>query len=931
MRPKSQPRDRPERAWVPYLVLGAALLLTASATYSSSVLFRTRDQLQFQNAIEHTKESVQRRIAIYIDMLVLGSALFAAEDEIARRDFRNYVERLRINQRYPGIQGVGFTLRVPPAERERLAIRMREDGFPEFAIWPEYEREEYHAIVFLEPLDRRNLRAIGYDMFEEDVRRAAMERARDSGQPAASGKVTLVQEIDKQHIQPGFLIYVPVYRGGVTPATVEQRRRDLVGFVYSPFRTTDLLQGIFSPAGKPTVDFAVFDGSDPDPGHLLYLWRSSGTNTPFQHQATIDVAGRPWTLTFAPGASLAATSGGIIVPFLAGGGLLISLVLFWLTSAQARAQSAAEKHAADLRQSQSELKASEKQARALADLAQASEELHRMITQTAADAILTVDDDGTICAVNPATETIFGYSSPELAGQPLPFLMSDRRPAQRATLEAFLASTPAKPSRTGIELLARHKSGREFPVEISFGRSIRKDQRFSTAIIRDISSRKQAEEAALFLADAGRVLSQSLDYEETLAGLVRLAVPRIADWCALDMASSNGRIERMEVAHPDPLKLDLARQFRNRYPLDPNSSHPVAEALRTGRSAIFPEISDALLGKLTNDPEHLAMLRSLGMKSAMIVPIKARHRILGALSFGFAESGRSYSESELALAENLAVRAGLAVDNALLYRAAQQEIAERKQAEQEVQKLNLELEERVERRTAALQESNEQLQAFSYTVAHDLRAPLRAMQGFSQALLEDYSPAIDTLGQDYLRRVVEASQRMDSLIQDLLAYSRLSQVELAVEPVRLETAIELTLLIFAAEIRQKRATISVESAFPSVLAHPITIEQILANLLSNALKFTAPDVDPRIRIWAEQRGSAVRLWIQDNGIGIAPEHQDRIFGVFERLHGADTFPGTGIGLAIVRKGVERMGGCAGLDSQPGKGSRFWIELPISRA
>jgi PAS domain S-box-containing protein len=908
---------------VPYLVLGAALLLTASATYSSSVLFRTRDQLQFENAVQQTQEAIQRRLEIYVDILVLGSSLFAADNETTREEFRNYVTRLQVHERYPGIQGIGFTVRCSPSQRESLVGQMRQDGFPEFRIWPEHEREEYHSIIYLEPLDRRNLRAIGYDMFTEPSRRLAMERARDTGKPAASGRVKLVQEKIDEEIQPGFLIYVPVYRGGTTPATIDERRRELIGYVYSPFRTIDLLRGIFSTTGDPPVDFAAFDGPTSEPGSLLYHWHSSTNGAAFNRLTAIDVAGRPWTLAFAPGALMAATSGRIIVPFLASGGLLVSLILFWLTSAQARSQAAAEKHAADLRQSQAELKKSEQQALTLADLARASEELHRMITETAADAILTVDQKGVIRAINPATETIFGYSPAELTGQPLSLLMS--RTEQRGSLDLFL-STPAGQSRPGVELWALHKSQREFPVEISFGSSLRKDQRFFTAIIRDVTSRKRAEEAALFLADAGRVLSQSLQYEETLASLVRLAVPRISDWCCLDMASPDGQVERLAIAHFDPHKLHKAEELRSRYPVDPNSDNITAKVLRTGEALILSEVPDEVLVKQSQTHEHLLLLRKLGMSSAIVVPIKARNRVLGALTFVFSESGRKYSDNDLALAESLAVRAGLAVDNALLYRAAQQEITERKQAEKEVQKLNLELEARVQSRTADLQESNEQLQAFTYTVAHDLRAPLRAMQGFSQALLEDYHPLLDSVGQDFLRRVMEASQRMDSLIQDLLSYSRLSQVQLAVEPVRLDTAIELTLLTFAAEIRQSQATVHVEGPLPSVLAHPVTIEQVLANLLSNSLKFVAPDTEPCIRIRAEERPPFVRLCIDDNGIGISPEHQERIFGVFERLHASDTFPGTGIGLAIVRKGVERMGGRAGVFSKPGTGSTFWIDL-----
>jgi signal transduction histidine kinase len=219
------------------------------------------------------------------------------------------------------------------------------------------------------------------------------------------------------------------------------------------------------------------------------------------------------------------------------------------------------------------------------------------------------------------------------------------------------------------------------------------------------------------------------------------------------------------------------------------------------------------------------------------------------------------------------------------------------------------------------------LEAFTYTVAHDLRAPLRAMQGFSQALLEDFGPQLTSDGRDYAHRIIAAAQRMDLLIQDLLSYSRLSRSQLTPETVDLDTVLGKVILTFAADIENCNAEIRVERPLPLVRAHAGTLEHVFINLISNAFKFVAPGTKPRVRLWSELRQGFARIWIQDNGIGISPEYHDRIFRVFERLHGGETFPGTGIGLAIVRKGVERMGGSVGLDSEAGQGSRFWIELP----
>lgn len=254
------------------------------------------------------------------------------------------------------------------------------------------------------------------------------------------------------------------------------------------------------------------------------------------------------------------------------------------------------------------------------------------------------------------------------------------------------------------------------------------------------------------------------------------------------------------------------------------------------------------------------------------------------------------------------------------------DVTELREAREELARYTSNLEQRVNERTASLQEALKQMEEFGYTISHDLRSPVRVMQGYAAAALEDYGNSLDARGRDYLERIIRGGERLDRLIHDVLTYSRVGRYEIQLQPVGLGKLVAEVILQYP-EMRPPHAEIKVRGSLHTVLAHEPALNQAISNLLSNSVKFIAHGSTAVVNVWSELRESTVRLWIEDNGIGIKPEHQSRLFGVFERLHLDKRYEGTGIGLAIVRKAIDRMGGKVGVVSDGFTGSSFWIELP----
>jgi PAS domain S-box-containing protein len=415
----------------------------------------------------------------------------------------------------------------------------------------------------------------------------------------------------------------------------------------------------------------------------------------------------------------------------------------------------------------------------------------------------------------------------------------------------------------------------------------------------DIDDRKRAEDSQKFLAEASEVLVSSLDYEETLKRIADLLVPRLADWCAVDMMTEERVLRRLAVAHQDPVKIEFAHELERRYPQDMNERQGVPNVIRTGEPELYPNIPDEMLTLVARDAEQLRIMRELGLRSAMIVPLNVQGRTLGAITFVSAESGRHYTETDLAFAEDLAHRAALAIENARLYREAQ-----------EVNRLKDE---------------------FLATLSHELRTPLTAVLGWTRLLgtgqLDEATRA------RALETIERNAQAQVQLIDDILDVSRIirGKLRLDVRPVELAPVIESAVdsVRPAAEAKGIRLQVVLDPRTGPVSGDPDRLQQVVWNLLSNAIKFTPRG--GRVQVILARVDSHLEIDISDTGQGIARDFLPYVFDRFRqadptttRVHG-----GLGLGLAIVRHLIELHGGTVNAESEgAGTGATFRIMLPL---
>lgn len=472
----------------------------------------------------------------------------------------------------------------------------------------------------------------------------------------------------------------------------------------------------------------------------------------------------------------------------------------------------------------------------------------------------------------------------------------------------------------------------------------------------DIDNQRHDSERQTFLADISKDLA-SLDSDKLLKRITKLSVPTISDWCTVDMYSEERGFEQVSVAHVDPKKIRLAKEYRERNPLRIDDDTAIPRMLKTGTPEFYPLITNEMLESYIEDTDTLTFMKSLELSSIMIVPLKIEKKTIGAISFVSAGSDRHFTDEDFQMANELASRVSLSLTNADLYDRSVSELKRRKELEKQLRLEKQKLESRVKERTMQLQltnhglideiskrqsaekemnaysseltRSNKELEDFAYVASHDLQEPLRKIQAFGNLLLGEYGDSLGPEGADYLQRMHSAANRMSTLIADLLAFSRVTRTVQRKQHVDLSKTLQDITSDLETRINDTSATLSV-GQMPTVFADPTHMRQLFQNLVGNAIKFHQPGVAPIVSVQSKAKEGGYEITVTDNGIGFDEKYLDRIFAVFQRLHERSSYEGTGIGLAVCRKIVERYDGTITARSTKNKGSSFILWLPAKK-
>lgn len=537
-------------------------------------------------------------------------------------------------------------------------------------------------------------------------------------------------------------------------------------------------------------------------------------------------------------------------------------------------------------------------ARLQADSVEEKLQYHASLLQSIFDAVISTDMKYNIRSWNEGAEQLYGWKAEEVIGKPATKIIpTDYAKNNREDFRKTLMNKGFW--RGEVIQKRRDKTAVNIFASISLIKNAKGKPIGTVSVNRDITDRVRLQENLAYLAEASKILSSSLDFKTTLSNIAKLAVPKIADWCAIDILDRNGNLEQVTVAHKDPKKVKWAKELRKADPPKLDSPTGVPKVIRTGKSEFYPSIPDELLVKIAKDKKHLKLLRDLGFTSAMITPINQNDKCIGGITFVTTETKRQYTTSDLAMAEELAARASTALENAGLYKASQE---------------------------AVMLRDN-----FISVASHELKTPVTSVKIFTQVLQKHSEQIGDEKAISHLSKMDKQLNKLVELIYDLLNVSKIQagRMEFSQKLYDFDSSVaEIVDVLQQGSVKHKLLIKGKTNR--KVFADEERIGQVISNLISNAIKYS-PQAD-KVLVHLSADNENVVVCVEDFGIGLAKEHAKKIFERFYRVFDTTdkTFPGLGIGLYISSEIIKRHHGKLWTESDTGKGSKFYFSLPINK-
>ncbi len=931
-------RDPGVLAW-PALVFG--LLLTLVVTFLLWERLSTSTQQRFDSEVEKVVTQLSRRMVAHEAILRAAAGLMQASDRVARSDWRAYVSELDLEHKYPGILGVGLTVRIPAARRAAHEAEIQRNDLPGYTIRPSGVRDEYHSILYLEPLNDRNSKAIGYDMNSEPTRSAAMTRARDTGEPALTGRVTLVQE-GKEAVQPGFLLYYPLYARNKPHGTPEERRRALYGYTYSPYRAHDLF-GSALRGFTDNVLVDIHDGTTASPETLLFSNAGGRSAASLGDVRQLTVAGHAWTIRLRAAESFGADHFVLwLVPFMGSGLSALLFHVLRLLGATARANRTAHGVTRALSMSESRLST---------------------LLDTAADGIVTTDDSGMVLTANRAAAEIFHLRPEQMIGQSLTRLLPFFEPGWFSRQVGFVQPMERWRFRQDMQGV---RGSRRFPVTVSASRFTLHGRPVFSLFMRDITEQVEAQTRMRLHDRALEASSEAIIIRDIQrvghpVVYVNSAFERLTGRSASDVMNRpfslmSGDLNpdtvleemRWALAHEKPFSTTVhVRRADGRSVWIALSSSPVRDNAgsvthyvdvfgdvterieferklirRTNRlHTVFALSPDGFVtfdenGAVTNVNPAFSNMTHLSQGELLGLGAEAFDRRIAAL----ADPAKPWPELVLDRSTDEPQRLWLQhPEPRVIERSAR--VAPEGKSETVLYFRDITQQFEVDRMKGE----------FLSTAAHELRTPLASIFGFAELLINrDY----DESARRRMHGVIHRQSRvLVNLINDLLDLSRIEAragQDFNLEDESVKSIINATVEGLAMPEGLQRLRLDVPRATPRIRVDHKKMVRALSNVITNAFKYSPDDREVLVTVCEASRNSRLMAGMRviDHGLGMTPAQQARIFERFYRADPSGNIPGTGLGMSLVKEIMDLHGGEVEIESVPGEGTTVTLWLPV---